>query len=73
MPSSASSPRSCWTLANESPEKGSADETWLRLVAQCGDRSYEQMPVMVLEFLETDVFTLSSDHCVTVLDPLIES
>ena len=28
---------------------------------------------MVLEFLETDVFNVSVDNCVTFLDPLIES
>lgn len=28
---------------------------------------------MVLEFLETDIFTISADNCVTFLDPLIES
>ena len=28
---------------------------------------------MVQEFLETDVFTFSSEHCMTFLDPLIES
>jgi hypothetical protein len=51
----------------------SADETWLRRLAQHNDRRDEQMRVMVLEFLEMDVFTLSANHCVTFLDPLIES
>ena len=46
---------------------------WLRTVARLGDRSYEEMRVMVLEFLETDVFALSPQHCVAFLDPLIES
>ena len=41
------------------------DENWLRLVARLGDRSYEQMRVMVLEFLETDVFNVSAENCVT--------
>ena len=49
------------------------DENWLRLVARLTDRSYEQMRVMVLEFLETDIFNVSGDNCVTFLDPLIES
>jgi hypothetical protein len=31
------------------------------------------MRVLVLEFLETDIFNLSVEHCVTFLDPLIES
>jgi hypothetical protein len=28
---------------------------------------------MVLEFLDTDIFNLSGEHCVAFLDPLIES
>ena len=50
-----------------------AREPWLRQVARLSDRSYEQMRVMVLEFLDTDIFTLSVEHCVAFLDPLIES
>ena len=49
------------------------DENWLRLVARLTDRSYEQMRVIVLEFLEADIFNLSAESCVTFLDPLIES
>ena len=49
------------------------DETWLRLVARLSDRSYEQLRVIVLEFMETDVFNLSPGNCVTFMDPLIES
>jgi transcriptional regulator with XRE-family HTH domain len=49
------------------------DEDWLRLVARLTHRTYEQMRVIVLEFLEADIFNLSADNCVTFLDPLIES
>ena len=49
------------------------DENWLRLVARLTGRSYEQMRVIVLEFLETDIFNVSAENCVTFLDPLIES
>ncbi|MGH7209808.1 MAG: helix-turn-helix domain-containing protein [Nitrospiraceae bacterium] len=48
-------------------------EHWLRTVARLSGRSYEQMRVMVLEFLDTDIFNLSVEHCVAFLDPLIES
>ena len=50
-----------------------ANEHWLHMVAQLSGRSYEQIRVMVLEFLDTDIFNLSIDHCVAFLDPLIES
>jgi len=49
------------------------DENWLRLVARLTDRSYEQVRVIVLEFLETDIFNVSVENCVAFLDPLIES
>jgi len=48
-------------------------EHWLRTVARLSGRSYEQMRVMVLEFLDADIFNLSIEHCVAFLDPLIES
>ncbi len=47
-------------------------ENWVRLVARLSDRSYEQMRVMILEFLDTDVFHVSVENCVSFLDPLIE-
>jgi hypothetical protein len=50
-----------------------AHEPWLRQVAHLSDRSYEQMRVLVLEFLDTDIFNLSVEHCLAFLDPLIES
>lgn len=49
------------------------NDYWLRLVARLSDRSHEEMRVMVLEFLDTDVFHLSAEHCLAFLEPLIES
>jgi transcriptional regulator with XRE-family HTH domain len=49
------------------------DENWLRLVARHTGRSYRQIRVVILDFLETDVFNLSVENCVTFLEPLIES
>jgi transcriptional regulator with XRE-family HTH domain len=48
-------------------------EEWLRLMAQLSDRSYEQMRVAILEFLDTDVFSISVDNCVSFLEPMIDS
>jgi hypothetical protein len=42
-------------------------------MARLGSRSYEEMRVLVLDFLDTDIFHLSSEHCVSFLDPLLES
>jgi transcriptional regulator with XRE-family HTH domain len=48
-------------------------ENWLRLVARLSRRSYEETRVSILEFLDTDVFRVSAENCVSFLDPLIES
>ena len=49
------------------------NENWLRLVGRLSHRSYEDMRVAILEFLDTDVFDVSIENCVSFLDPLIES
>ena len=56
-------------LARE--ELGSED--WLRIVARLSDRSYKQVRVAVLEFLDTDVFNITLESCAAFLDPLIVS
>ena len=48
-------------------------ENWVRLVGRLSNRSYEEMRVAILEFLDTDVFDVSIENCVSFLDPLIES
>ena len=48
-------------------------ERWLRQVARLSGRPYAHMRVLVLEFLDTDIFNLSVGHCVAFLGPLIES
>ena len=50
-----------------------ANETWLHSVARLSRRSYEAVRVSILEFLDTDVFNVSVENCVSFLDPLIES
>ena len=42
-------------------------------MAQLSGRSYEQMRVAILEFLDTDVFNISIENCVAFLDPVIDS
>jgi transcriptional regulator with XRE-family HTH domain len=48
-------------------------EAWLRLMAQLSDRSYKQVRVSILEFLDTDVFNISVENCTSFLDPIIDS
>ena len=56
-------------LARE--ELGSED--WLRIVARLSDRSYKQVRVAALEFLDTDVFNITPESCAAFLAPLIVS
>jgi transcriptional regulator with XRE-family HTH domain len=48
-------------------------EEWLRMMAQLSERSYEQMRVAILEFLDTEVFYVSPESCVSFLNPMIET
>ncbi len=48
-------------------------EEWLRRMAQVSGRSYEQMRVAILEFLDTEVLNVSIENCVSFLDPIIDS
>ncbi len=48
-------------------------ENWIRLAARVGGRSDQEMRVIVLEFLDTDLFDVSKENCVAFLDPLVES
>jgi len=49
------------------------NDDWLRMVARLSRRSHEEMRVVVLAFLDTDIFHVSAENCVSFLDPLIES
>jgi hypothetical protein len=49
------------------------NEEWLHLMAHLSNRSYEQVRVAILEFLDTDVFNVSVESCVSFLDPIIDS
>jgi transcriptional regulator with XRE-family HTH domain len=48
-------------------------ENWLRLMGRLSNRSYEEMRVAILEFLDTGIFDISMANCLSFLDPLIES
>jgi len=48
-------------------------EDWLRRMAKSSARTYEQIRVAILEFLDTDVFNISVENCVSFLDPIIDS
>jgi hypothetical protein len=42
-------------------------------VGRLTGRSYEQTRVLVIEFLDTETFNVSLEHCLSFLDPVIDS
>ena len=48
-------------------------EKWLRRMATLSHRSYEQVRVSILEFLDTDFFNVSAENCISFLDPIIDT
>jgi transcriptional regulator with XRE-family HTH domain len=47
------------------------NEAWLHDVADLSDKSYAQMRVIILEFLDTNIFNISSADCISFLNPLL--
>ncbi|HNP34304.1 MAG TPA: helix-turn-helix transcriptional regulator [Woeseiaceae bacterium] len=45
--------------------------TWLHELARLSGKSYEQMRVIILDFLDTDIFNVSNEDCISFLEPLI--
>jgi hypothetical protein len=48
-------------------------DDWIRLAARVGGRNHQEMRVIILEFLDTDVFQVSNENCTAFIDPLVES
>jgi transcriptional regulator with XRE-family HTH domain len=49
------------------------NEKWLRSMGKLRRQSYEEIRAVILEFLDTDVFSLSIEHWSALLGPAIES
>lgn len=60
-------------VAKETTKEAWTNENWLRLIARLNDKTYEEMRVIVLEFLDTDIFKLSIQNSIYFLEPLIKS
>jgi transcriptional regulator with XRE-family HTH domain len=58
-------------VAQEVAREELGREKWLRIVARESNRSYKQMRVAVLEFLDADVFNITPESCIAFFDPLI--
>jgi transcriptional regulator with XRE-family HTH domain len=60
-------------VAKRVAREASPDEPWLRRLAKLSKRSAEGVRAAIVEFLDTDVFDISNENCVSLLDPLIKS
>lgn len=49
------------------------NENWLRGISKLRDQSYEEARTIILEFLDTDVFSVSVGHCAAFLTPMVDS
>ena len=49
------------------------NEQWLRMMARLSGRNYEEMRVVVLEFLDTEISAVSVESSVSFLEPLIKT
>ena len=47
------------------------NEVWLNDVAKLSDKSYARMRVIILEFLDTDIFNISNADSISFLNPLL--
>jgi transcriptional regulator with XRE-family HTH domain len=49
------------------------NEQWQRKIAPLSGRSYKQTRVAILEFLDTDVFSVSEESCIAFLDTIVDT
>jgi transcriptional regulator with XRE-family HTH domain len=59
-------------VAKDTARKELDDEKGIRAISNATGRSFEETRVTILDFLDTDVFNLTAEHCEAYLDPLIE-
>ena len=48
-------------------------EDWLLEVARLSNHDYKEARIIIYEFLETDIFNISIENCISFLEPIIES
>lgn len=60
-------------VVKDAVKKELSSEHGVHLLARLSNRSFRETRVSILEFLDTDVISLSAEDCDAFLDPLIES
>jgi transcriptional regulator with XRE-family HTH domain len=60
-------------VSKEIAREGFNNEKWLNKIARVNEKNFQEMRVIVLEFLDTDIYNLSLQNSIYFLDPLIKS
>lgn len=60
-------------VTKEVSREGWKNEKWLQRIARANEKSFEEMRLIVLEFLDTDIYNLSIQNSIYFLEPLIKS
>lgn len=60
-------------VTKEVTREGWQNEKWLQRMARANEKSFEEMRLIVLEFLDTDIYNLSIQNSIYFLEPLIQS
>jgi transcriptional regulator with XRE-family HTH domain len=60
-------------VAQDLARQECGNQVWLRRIARLCGGTYQGVRVAILELLDTDVFHISIESCVSFLDPMIEA
>jgi transcriptional regulator with XRE-family HTH domain len=60
-------------VTKEVTREGWNNEKWLQRIARANEKTYDEMRMIVVEFLDTDIYNLSIQNSTYFLDPLIAS
>ena len=60
-------------IAKEITKQGWSNDKWLSQIARVNEKKFQEMRVIVLEFLDTDIYNLSLQNSIYFLEPLIKS
>lgn len=60
-------------VTKEVTREGWSNEKWLQRIARANEKTYDEMRMIVVEFLDTDIYNLSIQNSIYFLEPLIKS
>lgn len=60
-------------VAKEITREGWNNDKWMNKMARVNEKKFQEMRVIILEFLDTDIYNLSLQNSIYFLEPLIKS